>query len=152
MLTQKFFVICLATFCTLATGLTTAQSAPVCARNVMEYNLTPRLAELQHYFGPATTTGYVNQTNGSYFEVDTRTRPDAFVFTFMTSGFLDLNLIKQTGVVMFCDDGNKLTVVGLDRNERMTLNNGTIILGGGVPKQTFREGPKPELLRRLESR
>lgn len=150
MLTQKFFVICLATFCTLATGLTTAQAAPVCARNVMEYNLTPRLSELQHYFGPATTTGYVNQTNGSYFEVDTR--QNSFIFTFMTSGFLDLNLIKQTGTVMFCDDGNRLTVVGLDRNETMNLSNGTITLGNGGPKQTFREGPKPELLRRLESR
>lgn len=148
MLTQKLFVIFLATFCIVARG-GLAQATPVCAHNVLEYGLTPRLSELQHYFGPATTTGYVNQTNGSYFEIDTR--PGSFTFTFMTSGLFDLNLIKQVGTIMFCDDGISLRVVGMGKNDVITLSGGTITFGAGGPKMTFREGSKPALLQRLEA-
>ncbi len=118
-----------------------------CALSFTDLNQTPNLQELISYFAPDAVVGYVNETHGSYFEVDTHDRK--MVMTFMTSGLFDMYLIQRSGPIMFCDDGETVVVKGIEMEDQVTLKNGVIVLGKGGPKRTFTRGPKPELLEKL---
>lgn len=118
-----------------------------CALSFSDLNQTPHLQELVSYFEPNSVTGYVNETHGSYFEVDTRDQK--MVMTFMTSGLFDMYLIQRSGPIMFCDDGETVVVKGIEMEDQVTLKNGVIVLGKVSPKRTFTRGPKPELLEKL---
>ncbi len=126
----------------------TPRGYEICATRYDQFQLTKRLRTLQLYFDPDSVTGYVNQTQGSYFEIDTRNQ--AIAITFLTSGLFDLNLIRRSGAMMFCDDGQNLRAKGIDRDDQVTLLNGTITFGRGGSTLTFRRGEKPDLLRKLE--
>lgn len=145
---QNIIFILVGTFFITA-GAAVSEGAEVCATRYDEFALTPQLQAIQPYFAQNGVTGYVNETNGSYFELDTR---QALNLTFMTSGPFDAFLIKKTGTVHFCDNGAAVIVKGLNRGDTIVVANGIIRLGGGGPKQTFHQGPKPEVLRRLELR
>jgi hypothetical protein len=68
--------------------------------------------------------------------------------TFLTTGLFDLYGIRRDGPVQFCDLEGKILVMGLGYEEEISVFEATIQLGGGTPRQTFREGPVPDLLRR----
>lgn len=119
----------------------------VCAMSFREFDSTKRLQELKVHYPANTVSGYVNQTHGSYYEIDSR--GEWLQITFYTSGLFDLYLIKRTSPVVICDDGDKLTVKGLDREDVLKIENGNLIMGKGGPRQTFTRGPMPELLKTL---
>lgn len=120
-----------------------------CALSYEDLRQTARLRELLPYFQPNSISSFVNQTRGSYFEIDT-TR-GRLVMTFLTSGLFDMYLIERRGPIRFCDDGESLVVSGIEMKEDVTLQDGAIVLGRGGEKRTFRHGRKPELLERLHS-
>ena len=119
----------------------------VCAMRFSEFDLTRRLQQLKPLFPANSVSGYVNQTGGSYYEIDSR--GEWLRITFMTSGLFDLYLIRRSSAVVICDDGEKLTVKGLDREDKMMIDDGKLIMGKGGPKQTFSPGPMPDLLKNL---
>lgn len=124
--------------------------AEICATTVNQLELTARLRQLVPFFPADTVSTFVNQTRGSYFEVDTRS--NQLKMMFLTSGLLDVYLIRRDGVVQFCDDGTHLSVKGLDRTEELTIAGSTLILGKGGPKQRFGAGEMPVLLKKLIGR
>lgn len=145
---------CVPGFTWAAVGIATLPDAgregaalQTCALNFSDLGQTPGLHELIPYFEANAVTGYVNETQGSYFEVDTH--DPKMVMTFMTSGLFDMYLIQRSGPIMFCDDGETVVVKGIEMEDRVTLKNGTITLGKGGPKRTFTRGAKPELLQKL---
>lgn len=164
-LSQAFACAALGTFSaflamTVATTAMAAVVVPVesgregaalqtCALSYEDLRQTARLRELLSYFQPNSISSFVNQTRGSYFEIDT-TR-GRLVMTFLTSGLFDMYLIERRGPIRFCDDGESLVVSGIEMKEDVTLQDGAIVLGRGGEKRTFRHGRKPELLERLHS-
>ena len=119
----------------------------VCAMSFREFDDSKRLKALKPLFPANSVTGYVNQTGGSYYEIDSR---GAWLqITFSTSGLFDFYLIRRSSPVVICDDGDRLVVKGLDREDVLTIEGGNLIMGKGGPKQTFSPGPMPELLKKL---
>lgn len=119
----------------------------ICIQNFKDIHLTENLRLLSEYFTPSSVTKYVNQTQGSYFEIDTKAVP--MTITFLTSGLFDLTLIRRHGVIEFCDDGRRLVVKGIGRNDPISLSEGTITFGAGGAKLIFTRGDKPTQLRKL---
>lgn len=120
----------------------------ICANSYRDFHLTSRLRPLTLYFEENSSTGYVNDSEGSYFEIDTR--DETLTITFLTSGIWDLTLIRKNGPIEFCDDGSGLVAKGIDRVDRIWLSPGSITFGRGGPKLTFRKGRKPHLLQKLD--
>ena len=119
----------------------------ICIHSFKDIHLTEKLSSLSEYFAPDSITKYVNQTQGSYFEVDTSAVP--MTITFLTSGLFDLTLIRRHGKIEFCDDGNRLIVKGIGRNDPIILSDGMITFGSGGAKLIFSKGDKPRQLRKL---
>ncbi len=124
-----------------------AQAAsPVCASRFADFDKSPQLKQLQAVVPPLGLKGFVNGTQGSYFFL--QTTEDGIQMTFLTTGLFDFYGIRREGPIQFCDLEGKIFVMGLGYEEEISVFNSIIQLGGGTPRQTFREGPVPDLLKR----
>jgi hypothetical protein len=119
----------------------------ICVQDFKNIHLSDRLLKLTSYFDAGAITKYVNETQGSFIEIDTATVPMTIRFT--TSGLLDLTIIHREGNLQFCDDGEKLLVKALGRKDSITLKNSSIVFGSGGGRLSFRRGDKPKQLRQL---
>lgn len=126
----------------IASGLS---EATVCAINYTDLEKTESLKSLQQILPESGVRGFVNGTRGSYFFI--RATKEQLQMTFLTTGIFDLYGIRREGPVQFCDSNGKIFVMGLGYEEEVTVQPPMIQLGGSTPRQTFREGPVPELLR-----
>lgn len=122
----------------------------ICAATEKQMELTARLRLLAEQFRSGAATGFVNQTRGSYFEIDLG--GDQIAMTFYTSGPFDFFLIRRADMVQFCDDGSRLAVKGFKRVEEVKLEGAVLILGKGGPRQSFAVGEMPALLKKLSGR
>ncbi|MGE4134012.1 MAG: hypothetical protein AB7F86_20415 [Bdellovibrionales bacterium] len=130
----------------MLTGPRWARADSICATHYSELGQTARLKSVTSLFGAEDTIGLVNQTGGSFVELDSHA--NALTITFYTTGFLDLYPIKRDGPLEFCDDGEKLIMSGVGRTNPVVIENGRIVVGDGGPKMNFGSGPMPDLLRR----
>jgi hypothetical protein len=119
--------------------------ASVCAFKYSDLQKTEALKRLQQLIPETGIRGFVNGTQGSYFFI--RSGKEELHMTFLTTGLFDLYGIKREGPVQFCDNNGRILVMGMGYEEEVVVNQLTIQLGGGTPRQTFREGPVPELLK-----
>lgn len=120
-------------------------ASPVCAARYSEFDKTEALKQLQEIVPSSGFKGFVNGTQGSYFFL--RSTDNEIQMTFLTTGLFDLYGIRRDGVIQFCDMQGKVFVVGMGYEEEISILNSVVQLGGGTPRQTFREGSVPELLR-----
>lgn len=124
------------------------KSPEICASRYDDLELTPRLQKLRPFFQRNGIVGFVNETGGSYFEIDSTEA--TFQIEFLTSGLFDLTLIRRRGPIDFCDDGVSLFARGIGRHDTLSVGVSSIVFGKGGPKLSFELGMKPTLLRTLE--
>lgn len=122
-----------------------AQGGDFCAQKYSDLALSPSFKNLQTVIPENGTKGFVNDTKGSYFFI--RSNGSQFFMTFLTTGFFDLYGIRRDGAIQFCEREGKFFILGLGYEEEMVIKDLSIQWGGGTPRQTFREGPVPELLK-----
>jgi hypothetical protein len=125
-----------------------AAGAEDCATRYSELGKTPRLQSMQLVLLLNSEVGYVNETRGSYFVIDTR---EDMQVTFLTTALFDLYSIHRKGPLKICDDGQSLFVEGIGRRERLVLDGTKLLIGGDGPRQRYSAGPMPDHLRKLAS-
>lgn len=129
----------------------------VCARECTSLysglSKTARLRAVREFFPDNGEVGLVNETKGSF--VTMGSREDKLFMIFYTTGLFDLYPVKREGPLEFCDDGEKLHMISLGRDEELRVSPRKMDVGAGGPKLNFIVGEMPEFLRRkhnMESR
>ncbi len=120
---------------------------PVCAAKYSDLDGSENLKALKAMFSADKQISVVNETKGSYVIISGF--DDNLTISFFTSGLFDLYPIRREGPLKFCDDGAVLRMIGLDREETVTLVSGGFQMGKGGPKRNFAHGEMPALLKKL---
>ncbi len=115
-----------------------------CAQKYSDLSRSPSFKDLQVMMPENGIKGFVNGTKGSYFFI--RSNGSDLVMTFLTTGIFDLYGIRREGAIQFCEREGKLFILGLGYEEELVIKDSQILWGGGTLRQTFREGPVPEVL------
>ena len=118
----------------------------ICAESYSELDRSENLKAMKPLFSADKRIAVVNETKGSYVIIDAI--DDKLTISFFTTGLFDLYPIRKDGGLKFCDDGEKLRMVGLDREDVVTLKDGGFQMGKGGPKMNFSRGEMPELLKK----
>lgn len=129
--------------------LSFSATANECAHNFEELDKTERLKTLKPLIPEVGRRGYVNKTQGSYIDITASTQN--FVITFFTTGLFDLYGIRREGPLKFCDDGKKLLVIGLDREQTLYIDQTSLQFDERGPRQSFQEGPMPLALQKIHN-
>ena len=122
-------------------------AAPTCASTRLELFKTTRLQQLLTFFDIDGRMRLLNQTRGTYVEVEPTEQ--GLSLTLYTTGFMGLFAIKRTSLVSFCDDGQGLIVEAKDFKDKVSVENEKLVVGQGGDRQTFGKGQAPEALARL---
>ena len=119
----------------------------ICASKYSELESSARLAKLKPLFNADKRIAMVNQTRGSFVIIDGF--EDNLTIRFYTSGLFDLYPIQREGPLKFCDVDGNLRMIGLDREDRVEVVHGGLVVGRGGPKRSFVSGEMPQNLKRL---
>ncbi len=122
----------------------------VCASRPVELRVATHLNLLREIFPENSVVGFVNETSGSYFEVenssDQRGDMGSYSLTFYTSGFLDLYGVMRSGPAKFCFDSAGLSVHSMGQIQKIEIQGAKLVLGDGGPRKTFSRGVMPSKL------
>lgn len=121
--------------------------AEQCVGRYSALSRNPRLQRLRSIVPASGSRGFVNGTKGSYFVITTQ--DDEIRIQFFTSGLFDLYGISREGPLSFCDDGDSLYVLGLERKDLLVIQGESLQIGKGGPRMLYTPGAMPDLLQRL---
>ena len=131
----------------LAILLGSASADIFCAKTKNDLDHSERLAQIKPLFDDNNRIMMVNGTKGSYVIIDGS--GEGLTISFFTSGLFDLYAIRKDGPLEFCDNGERLEMVGLDRREVFQIIDGEIDMGSGGVKKHFARGDMPDKLKKL---
>lgn len=123
---------------------TTAE--PICAETYGQLDSSPTLQQVKTLLRNFSNNGFVNKTKGSYFFI--QTHEEKFKIIFYTTGFLNLYGIQKEGPIKFCDEDNQLTVIGIDRHQKLYVEGHSLEFGSRSDRESFNRGVMPEELAR----
>lgn len=126
-----------------------AQAGDICASTYQELEQTENLKAVKNLIPLVGKNGFVNQTKGSYFFLESFA--DKIEITFLTTGLFDLYGIKRQGALKFCDRNGVLRVEGINKNLTIKLTSQGLQFGDGGPREVFDRGPIPEALRKIHN-
>lgn len=148
-------VILLAKFLGILLIVSTSKAGQqVCVDGPADLATQSELSVLKDYFPASTKVGYINETAGSYFEVEAAPgtiegERETYSLTFYTSGLLDLFGVVRSGPAKFCVIESRMTVQSMGQMQSIRVVEGKIVLGEGGPRKTFSRGEMPPKLVRL---
>lgn len=119
---------------------------PICAENYTQLDASPTLQKIKTLLRNSSNNGFVNKTKGSYFFI--QTQEEKFKIIFYTTGFLNLYGIQKEGPIKFCDEGDQLTVIGIDRHQKLYVDGNSLEFGSRTDRESFARGVMPEELAR----
>lgn len=133
-------------FFALMMGSPTTSADPICAETYAQLDASPALQKVKTLLRNSSNNGFVNKTKGSYFFI--QTQEEKFNIIFYTTGFLNLYGIQKEGSIKFCDEGDQLTVIGIDRHQKLFIDGHSLEFGSRTDRESFTKGVMPEELAR----